>query len=87
MHYNQYITSGQTSLQARGAFLYDDFEYCCNRRFTRRALLSPGQPAAQQRDFARLDRGARRGRVWNIWLLLPLAIILLPFALRLCVNP
>jgi acyl-CoA dehydrogenase len=63
----------------QGAFLYDDFEYCCNRCFTRCALLSPGQSAAEQRDFARLDRRARRCRLWNIWLLLPLAIILLPF--------
>jgi acyl-CoA dehydrogenase len=64
---------------SKGAFLYDDFEYCCNRCSTRCAVLSPGQSAAEQRDFAGLDRRAWRAGLWNIWLLLPLAIILVPF--------
>jgi acyl-CoA dehydrogenase len=64
---------------SKGAFLYDDFEYCCNRCFTRCALLSPRQFAAEQRDFARLDRCARRAGLWNIWLLCRWPSFCLPF--------
>ncbi len=56
------------------------FEYCCNRSVTRRALLSPSQPASQQRDFCSPRTAALSvAGLWNIWLPLPLAIILLPF--------
>jgi hypothetical protein len=66
-------------LQAQGAFLYDDFEYCCNRCFTRCALLSPVSLLLSSVILLAWTAALGAAGLWNIWLLLPLAIILLPF--------
>lgn len=65
----------------QGAFFYDDFEPYRNNRSPRCAVLSPGQSAPEQRDFTGVDCALGVMGLWSIWVLLPLAIILVPFNL------
>ncbi len=78
MHYNQYITSGQTSYKLREHFSMMILSIVATvvllgALFYHRVSLLLSSVIL----LARPRRSARP--VWNIWLLLPLAIILLPF--------
>ncbi len=79
MHYNQYITSGQTSYKLREHFSMMILSIVATvvllgALFYHRVSLLLSSVILLARTAALGAAG-----VWNIWLLLPLAIILLPF--------
>ena len=79
MHYNQYITSGQTSYKLREHFSMMILSIVATvvllgALFYHRVSLLLSSVILLAWTAALGAAG-----VWNIWLLLPLAIILLPF--------
>lgn len=66
---------------SKGAFRYDDFEYYRYGCSARRIVLSPREFISQQPDSARWTAALGVAGLWSIWLLVPLAIILVPFNL------
>lgn len=64
---------------SKGAFRYDDFEYYRYGCSAQRSVLSPRELIPQQLNFAHWTAALGVAGLWSVWLLVPLAIILVPF--------